>query len=220
MKLRNILSKELFFSFSLHLTSRSCICICRQFWAFCAGVAENSVLLAHSDCWRWTHHLACKRLDLISRWRSVVSWKNEIRNSGSCLCKSKYGCTSVLEAASFLLRRKLCRVRTHKRISYGMCGSVWWHLHTKEFACEEFKRCCSSHPYRAQVLSIPRKLSKTDDKTLRRGKGRSFLQRNISSWAVLYIDEARGHHNLMEQFLCSHCVWSNYNGKFWGIRSS
>jgi len=42
MKLRNTLSKELFFSFSLHLTSRSCIFICRQFWAFCVGVAENS----------------------------------------------------------------------------------------------------------------------------------------------------------------------------------
>jgi hypothetical protein len=64
----------------------------------------------------------------------------------------------------FLLHRKLCRVRTHKRISYGVFESMLWHLQTKEFACEEFMPCCSSHPYRAQVLSIPRKLSKTEDK--------------------------------------------------------
>jgi len=56
--------------------------------------------------------------------------------------------------------------------------SVWVSVmtHAKEFACEEFERCCSSHPYIAQVLSIPRKLSKTEDKTLRRGKGRSFYK--------------------------------------------
>lgn len=93
-------------------------------------------------------------------------------------------------------------------------------MDTNEFACEEVKRCWSSHPYGAQVLSIPRKLSKTEDKTLRRGKDRSFLQRNIYSWAVLCIDEARGNHKLMEKLLCFRCMSSNCKTKFWGIHSS
>jgi len=39
--------------------------------------------------------------DMISHWRSVVPRKNEIRDSDSCLYKSIYGCTIILEAASF-----------------------------------------------------------------------------------------------------------------------
>jgi len=176
MKLRNTLSKKLFFSFSLHLTSRSCIFICRQFWAFCACVAENS---------RYWHILIVEgeptTLPLNAGiWLATDAASFPRRTKFVILVVACMRVNIVVpllwRQPSFLLHRKLCRVRTHKRISYGVCGSVWWHMHTKEFACEEFERCCSSHPYRAQVLSIPRKLSKTEDKTLRQGKDRSFYK--------------------------------------------